>query len=370
MGCADGAWVATLDVIGLNKTSGSISITARHSSSDGRSAHRASKNVTNHFICPENFVGVPSLGDYTANSFCVAKYEMKNDGSGQAVSQAADVPYTGVSRDDAVVKCISMGSGYDLLTNDGWQSMARHIELVGDNWSGGNVGSSEGFSQGHSYESSNDVFNDFLAASSDDNKGCHGTEQTCDGRTWNKQRRTHTFSNGEVIWDVSGNAWEWVKDDNSDDNNGVYGDNAYMSQVTSTSHTTARSLSGGTTTTARVAKDQFGPSGDFSSLNSGHYGGLGYGYLNQNGGTVTSWGFLGVVENHAGESSKSLWPIPMTGALWPTLLGSVVSITLEARPQLFLLTSLKVLIAPMPQALESLAVAPKRAIRLKSVWEE
>ena len=51
---------------------------------------------------------------------------------------------------------------------------------------------------------------------SDDNKGCHGTEQTCDGRTWNKQRRTHTLSNGEVIWDVSGNAWEWVKDDNSD----------------------------------------------------------------------------------------------------------------------------------------------------------
>ena len=288
--CVGGTWVAILDVTGLNKTPGSISITANHSDSDGRSARPVSKSVINNFICPENFVGVPSLEDYTVSSFCVSKYEMKNDGSGNAVSQAAGVPYTGVSRDDAVTKCTGMGSSYDLLTNDGWQSIARHIELVGDNWSGGNVGSSEGFSQGHSYESPNDVFNDFLVASSDDNKGCYGTDQICDGRTWNRKRRTHTFSSGEVIWDVSGNAWEWMKDDNSDDNNGVYGDNAYMSQVTSTSHTTARSLSGGTTTTARVAKDQFGPSGDFSSLNSGHHGGLGYGYLNQNGGAVIRGG--------------------------------------------------------------------------------
>ena len=55
----------------------------------------------NDFICPENFVGVSSLGDYTVNGFCVSKYEMKNDGSGQAVSQAAGVPYTGVRRDEA-----------------------------------------------------------------------------------------------------------------------------------------------------------------------------------------------------------------------------------------------------------------------------
>ena len=300
-------------------------------------------------------MGVSSLGDYTVNGFCVSKYEMKNDGSGQAVSQAAGVPYTGVRRDEAVTKCAGMGSGYDLLTNDGWQSIARHIELVADNWGGGDVGSSEGLSQGHAYG----VPNQALVASLDDNKGCDGTGQTCDGRTWNKQRRTHTLSNGEVIWDMSGNAWEWVKDDNSDsdsddsdadnsdndgadnsdadnsdndgadnsdadnsdndgadnsdadnsdndgadnsdaDNNdadnsdadnGVYGDNAYMSQVTRTSHTTARSLSGGTTTTARVAKDQFGPSGDFSSLNSGHYGGLGYGHLNENGGAVVRGG--------------------------------------------------------------------------------
>ena len=296
MDCTNNTWVATLDITGVNQTS-SIPITARHSSSDGRSAHRASGSITSNFICPENFVGVPALEGYTTYSFCVSKYEMKNDGSDQAVSQATEDPYTGVSRDDAVAKCTGMGSGYDLLTNDGWQSMARHIELVSDNWSGGNVGSSEGLSQGYAYEEPHDVPNGLLAASPDDNKGCYETGSTCDGRTWNKQRRTHTLSNGEVIWDVSGNAWEWVKDDNrdndsgnSDNDNGVYGDNAYMSQVTRTSHTTARSLSGGTTTTARVAKDQFGPSEDYSSLNVGHRGGLGYGHLNENGGAVIRGG--------------------------------------------------------------------------------
>ena len=113
VGCADGAWVAVLDVTGLNKTSGFISITAHHSSSDGRSAHIASESVTNNFICPENFVGVSSLGDYTPPSgFCVSKYEMKNDGSGQAISQAAGCSLYRVSvRDDAIVtKCTGMGS--------------------------------------------------------------------------------------------------------------------------------------------------------------------------------------------------------------------------------------------------------------------
>ena len=44
----------------------------------------------------------------------------------------------------------------------------------------------------------------------------------------NNERRTHTLSNGEVIWDVAGNAWEWVKDDS---NNEVYGDNCLYVRV-------------------------------------------------------------------------------------------------------------------------------------------
>ena len=232
-------------------------------------------------------MGVPSLGDYTVNSFCVAKYEMKNDGSGNAVSQAASIPYGNITRDNSIIKCTEMGDGYDLITNDEWQSMVRNIELVESNWDGGTIGSTGGLNQGHSDKLPDGP----LEASDDDNNSCYRTGQVCTGSSWYLQSRTHILSNGEIIWDVSGNVWEWVKDDNSDGDNGVYGDNAYMSQVTRTSHTIARSLSGGTTTTARVAKDQFGPSGDYLALNSDRRGGLGHGWLSFSRGAIARGGY-------------------------------------------------------------------------------
>ena len=48
-----------------------------------------------------------------------------------------------------------------------------------------------------------------LAASSDDNDPCFGiTGANCIG--WNSRKRTHSLSNGEVIWDLSGNLYEWT----------------------------------------------------------------------------------------------------------------------------------------------------------------
>ena len=275
--CTSGSWSVGFDVTALNGAS--ISITADHSSSGGGSAPQASTTVTNDFICPTNFVAVPALTGYTVNSFCVMKYEAKKDGSDNAISQASGRPYVDINRTDSITACQNMGSGYDLMTNDEWQTLARNIELVPSNWSTNNVGTGS-LNQGHS--SDDTLFFGDLAASSDDNKACEGTGQTCDSKTWNSQRRTHTLSNGEVIWDVSGNVQERVKDDNRVS----YGSNAYFSQITTTSHSTSGSLSGGTTTTSRVAKNQFGPSGNYSSLNSGTHGGLGYGQLDTNSGAI------------------------------------------------------------------------------------
>ncbi len=136
-----------------------------------------------------------------------------------------------------------------------------------------------------------------LAASSDDNDPCYATGQTCNGSTWNNQKRTHRLSNNEVIWDLAGNVSELMKDHS----NNSYGSHTNFSQITTTSHTTLGSLSGGTTTTiSRIAKNQFGPSGDYTSLNSRPHGGLGYGYLSSSdtgifrGGSSTSGTLSGV----------------------------------------------------------------------------
>ena len=281
--CTSGAWSVDFDVTGLNKTTGSISVTADHSTPIGEDATQASQSVTNNFICPEDFVGVPSLTGYTTNSFCVMKYEAKNAGAattGDAtddtpVSQAAGTPWVSINRDSSITKCTDIDSNgkYDLITNDEWQSVARNIELVGSNWANGSVGNAGGLSTGHSDNSPPNT----LAANSDDNNACHETGDTCDGSTWHSQKRTHTLSNGEVVWDIAGNVWEWVKDSNTQT---TYGSGAYMSQITSDTHTTSGSLSGGTTTTTRTAKGQFGPSGDYTDLDSTPYGGLGHGTLN------------------------------------------------------------------------------------------
>ena len=286
--CTNNSWSVILDVTSLNGTS--IPITADHSSSSGVDATQASESVTNSFTCPTNFVAVPSLQGYTTNSFCVMKYEAKNNGSGNAISQAASTPYVEINRKDSIAKCQAMGStGYDLITNDEWQSVARNIELVGNNWKNGTVGDPGGLSRGHSTTSPSNT----LEASSDDNNACVGKSQSCDSNTWSNQRRTHTLSNGEVIWDIAGNVWEWIKDTNTLN----YGDNSFMSRITDETHSTSGSLSDGTTTTSRTAKGHFGPSGDYTNLDSTPYGGLGFGALidDASGGVIVRGGGFGSV---------------------------------------------------------------------------
>ena len=285
--CASGGvWSVDLDVTGLNKTTGSIPVTADHSTPIGEDAVQASQSVTNNFTCPANFVGVPSLTGYTTNSFCVMKYEAKNDGSGGVISQAASLPWVSIDRDDSITECTDLGAKYDLITNDEWQSIARNIELVGSNWANGSVGNAGGLSTGHSDGTPAGA----LAANSDDNNACHETGQTCNSSTWNGQRRTHTLSNGEVVWDISGNIGEWVKDNNTT----KYGSpNNYISQITDVTHSTSGSLSGGTTATSRTAKGHFGSSGDYTNLTSAPWGGLGYGAVNFNVGRVLRGGANG-----------------------------------------------------------------------------
>ena len=162
--------------------------------------------------CPEGYIPVPGNPEFNTEDFCVAKYEMKKvniGGQDVAVSQAAGTPWVSINRNDTRAKCAALGTGYSLITNDQWQTIARNIEQVAENWENGTIGSvlNRGHSDGDPYNA--------LAASTDDNQACSGTNQSCTGTSWNLQKRTHKLSNGEVIWDFAGNVWEWVYDDYS-----------------------------------------------------------------------------------------------------------------------------------------------------------
>ncbi|MFV8257741.1 Ig-like domain-containing protein [Bdellovibrio bacteriovorus] len=158
--------------------------------------------------CPTGYSRVAAMAPYTTTDFCVMKYEAKNDGSGKAIPQGTGTPWVSVTRPQAVTACQLNGARYDLISNDEWQATARHITTVNANWSSGTAFVGR-ISRGHSDGTPASP----LAPSTDDNQGCTGTGQTCSSTVWNLQRRTHVLPSGDVVWDMAGNAHEWVKGD-------------------------------------------------------------------------------------------------------------------------------------------------------------
>ena len=151
------------------------------------------------------WVGVYGDSDYGTSNFCITKFEAKKSGPGNVSAVSTSVPWVSESQSTFVSKCQAIGTGYDMQSNDHWMTVTANVANVGDNWSGGVVGSGA-LSRGHT---DNDPTTT-IDAEIDDNLGCSGTFNTCDGSTWHDQRRTYKLSNDEVIWDLSGNAWEYT----------------------------------------------------------------------------------------------------------------------------------------------------------------
>jgi formylglycine-generating enzyme required for sulfatase activity len=172
--------------------------------------------------CPTGYILVPRNTTYTSVDFCVMKYEAKNDGYGTAVSQAAGAPWVSIDRPTARGHCQALGAGFDMISNDQWQTIARNIAGTSSNWDSGVVASGQ-INRGHS----DLVPANTLAAVTDDNDPCNGTGQTCSSSTWASQRRTHALLSGNKIWDFAGNVWEWVTND-SNVSNGADGSIATM----------------------------------------------------------------------------------------------------------------------------------------------
>ncbi len=193
---------------------------------------------------PPNFLFVaanPSMG--TSEDFYVAKYEMKvvgyddgdlheYDSSLVAESRASGIPWQWLNQDQARAECEALGEGFALLTNEEWMTIARSIEAHPGNWSDGQAhptGATDAqLNVGHTCrkgmlgsECRMDQFpysGEGLPASANDEEGCYGYVQgdyeleapTLDENGWNAFRRTFYLEDGQVIWDFSGNVWEWV----------------------------------------------------------------------------------------------------------------------------------------------------------------
>jgi formylglycine-generating enzyme required for sulfatase activity len=183
-------------------------------------------------VCPEGYIPVPGNSKFSTHDFCMMKYEAKalkadtlelnldgcnnvacttngwasifhpidNPNGYRPVSVPEGKPWRRIHQNHARSACENLGNKYALTSNQEWMSVAESIEKNPLNWSSGIV--SEGtLSGGHSDNNPSMPCDAFVA----------NVETDCVTQGADiQQNRTHTLLNGETIWDMAGNAWEWT----------------------------------------------------------------------------------------------------------------------------------------------------------------
>jgi len=232
----------------------SVTITTRNASSVV--VETLSHSVTNNFYCPTNYIGVPghTSADIPTTDFCVARYEMKAVDSGNALvnggngvftydltncptagdcvpaSRPDGTPWVDISQTDALSECSTLGTGFSLISNPQWQTVARNVEAVASNWSGGSVGSgriprgnSDNALSGTAITPDGLAFGGTLTLMAYTSNASYSTVDADPYRgtgnnsgqaygSGKEQWRMLTLSTGEAVWDMASNAWEWVSD--------------------------------------------------------------------------------------------------------------------------------------------------------------
>lgn len=192
---------ATFTTYSVNNSSSPQTFVLAITSADGmvyQISENSSPIAAGNIVCPAGFILVPGSTTYGTNSFCVMKYEAKNNGSGVAVSQPNGTPWVSISQTTAITTAQNACTGCHLITEAEWMTIAQNVLSVPSNWSGGAVGSGYIYS-GHNDNSPANA----LEASNDDTDGYYGT-----GNTSGNQKRTLTLTNGQVIWDFSGDVYD------------------------------------------------------------------------------------------------------------------------------------------------------------------
>ena len=172
------------------------------------------------FTCPTGYIAVPVSATFGTTGFCVMKYEAKQDASKNPTSTATGTPWVSVDWHEAKQACKRAGA--HLITPAEWMTIARDAEAVAGNWTGGSVGS------GYLFAGHNDNAPAAAKAASATDTGNYRCAYTDTGGTTEapspcptntasgtsgtvgNQVRTLTLSNGNVIWDLAGDVWEWT----------------------------------------------------------------------------------------------------------------------------------------------------------------
>lgn len=250
--------------------------------------------------CPTNYSLVKSKNSLQKD-FCVAKYE-PNGTTAKPIKGAPPTPAQ--SLPDAELFCSRNGSSYGLISNEEYQRVARDIESVGWNWSGGEPGVGI-LSGGNTYEGNT---NSKMLPSDDDENPCSGiyNQTNCSLEEWSKYRRVHKLDSGDYIWDLSGNLDEWVSGAFDYANYQSYNPSALKCDSAETygfegqTHNVCRiQISEIDAVQAPKYKEDFGPTNDYSGLFS----------------TATrSWGGIGIMT--VPQASGSTWIT--RGGAWDT----------------------------------------------------
>ena len=196
----------SVDITSSSLSAGTYTFHANATNSNGDSSTCSSATVAYTVeLCPTGFAAVPGNSSLSVDAFCVMEFEAKNV-SGTPTSQAGGTPWVSINQTNAKAECTSLGANYDLISNPEWMTIAFEIEKTTSNWSGSAVGSGQ-LNRGHTDNSPSSAL-----AVTDVNDPYIGTGNNSGqavGSGW-EQKRTHTLSNGSVLWDIAGNVWEWT----------------------------------------------------------------------------------------------------------------------------------------------------------------
>ena len=145
--------------------------------------------------------------------FCVMQYEARIMNNGRVTSDVgvfgAAPPVVNVTWLQSKELCAADSA--QLINENQWLSIAHQATTIASNWSGGAVGSgalSTGWSA-HSTHGS-DWTNTAVAPANEAPCLYNTGSDACGAAGDSRFRRTLTLPGGGLIWDLSGNAWEWV----------------------------------------------------------------------------------------------------------------------------------------------------------------